>query len=218
MLRLILIACCLGSAVGEVKSSGPIGVVNLDEVFRAAKMFAGALDQIKAEQAKADQQFAAFDEQEKQLKNALEVINPGNDRYAKAQEDLEVLRARRKVFIDSYQGRRDQKYAALLREGYQTMRAHLKDYAKENQLKLVFLAPQSDIPEKRKGAKMQDYIQDLQMTVSFQSVLYYEDSIDITKGFLSYLNSRFSEPVQPVAPDNGESKDKADVPAPAPSP
>jgi Skp family chaperone for outer membrane proteins len=200
MMRVLcLLFCCLSFAGAEVKGSGPIGVLNLEEVVNNAKIFSVKLDGLKQQKAETDATLNAFEAEEKRLVGALEVLDKGKEMYAKNQEELEVLRVRRKMFRDRMRNTLERRYAAILREGYSAMRAQLKPFAEDQQLKLVVVAPLTELSANPEI---------LQMQINSQSALYYDDTLDITKKFIVFLNGRY------VA-DEGAKKDAASEADPA---
>lgn len=198
----VLLLICVGLVHAEAKNSGPVGILNLDEVFRNGKIFTSRMDQLKQAKAQAEADLKSMEEQEKQLRGSLDIINKASERYAKIEEDLEVLKVRRKLFVERTRSDWERKQAAVIKEAYNQMRSYIKAFATERGLKLVQVAPSENLASN---------MQDLNMQISFQSVLYYDESLDITGPFISFINSRF-------AADQGAAEQPADKPEPPADP
>ncbi|MBA3684071.1 MAG: OmpH family outer membrane protein [Planctomycetes bacterium] len=209
LIVLILSVACAVSA--EVKAPtgpvGPIAVVNLEAVINNAQLFTTRMEKIKKDGAEAETRLDDLEKQEKDLKGRLDLMPKTNADYRKVQEELEVLRTRRKLFLENTRSGIERQQGLLLADCYEQVRAHLKTFCVDRGLKLVHLAPQARLH----AAPLQDMLNQLGQ----QALLYYDDSLDITEPFLAYLNARF-------AADGGEAalatpKPDADTAAPAPA-
>jgi Skp family chaperone for outer membrane proteins len=207
----VLLFACLAMANAEAKSSGPIGILNLDEVFRNGKVFTVRMDELKQAKAQAEADLTRLEEQEKQLRGSLDIINKSSERYAKIEEDLDVLKVRRKLYVERTRSSLEQKQAAAIKDSYMQMRAHLKAFSAERGLKLVQVAP---------SEQLSSTIQDLNMQISFQSVIFYDETLDITAPFISFMNGRFaadqaaSDQDAPAKPAEGQAAEAAKAAAP----
>ncbi len=212
-MRLSVIAVlfvCASSIAAEAKAPtgpvGPIAVVNLEAVINNAKLWTSRMEKIKKDGAEAEARLDELEKQEKDLKGRLDLMPKTNSDYRKVQEDLEVLRTRRKLFLENTRAGIERQQGQLLADCYEQVRAHLKIFCAERGFKLVHLAPQARLHQ----APVQEMLNQLGQ----QALLYYDDSLDITEPFLAYLNARF-------AADGAEAKlpeaDAALAPAPAPA-
>jgi hypothetical protein len=176
------------------------------------------MDELKQAKAQAEADLKSMEDQEKQLRGSLDIINKSSERYAKIEEDLEVLKVRRKLYVERTRSTLEQKQATAIKESYTQMRAHLKAFSVERGLKLVQVAP---------SEQLSSAIQDLNMQISFQSVVYYDETLDITAPFISFMNGRFAadqaasdkdaptKAVEEQAPEAKAPMAAPDVPAPA---
>ncbi len=127
---LLLIATTAGPALSAADARPlHIVVLRLEDVLRGAKVYSARMDGLKKEKADADAKLKAFSEQQQQLDNQIQALNPGNERYYQAAEEAEVIKVRAKFYMDRARAVLERKNATALKECYATVRAALKDYS-----------------------------------------------------------------------------------------
>ena len=201
---LLLIAATAGPALSAADAHPlHIVVLRLEDVLRNAKLYSVRMEGLKKEKADADAKLKQFSEQQQQLDNQIQALNPGNEHYFQAAEDAEVIKVRAKFYMDRARAVLERKNATALKECYATVRATLKDYCREKGIDLVELAPNPEV---------QANPENIQLQLGLQTVLFYDPSLDITDAFTSYLNARYAAEASAPTPLPGP------VPAPLPGP
>ena len=201
---LLLIASLAAAAAGAAEAHPlRVAVLRLEDVLRNAKVYSARIDGLKKEKAEADAKLKQFSDQQQQLENQIQALNPGNEHYYQAAEEAEVIKVRAKFYMDRARGGLERKNAVALKECYATVRAALKDYCVEKGLDLVTLAPNPEV---------QANPENIQLQLGLQSVLYFDPALDITDGFIAFLNARYAADAGAPAPLPGP---LAPTPAPA---
>lgn len=195
-LLLLLIATCVTSAPAEDAKAGPrIVALRLEEVIRTCKQYASRTESLGQEQGEAKKTLKEMDEQLQQLGNQLQVLAKTNERFAKTQEEFEVLKLKQKLFAERAQNSIERRHVAIIKETYGVLRQLLKEFCKERGIQLVHLAPNPDL----KAPSMME----VQLELGLQSVLFADDSLDITTDFIAFVNAKFaagkSADAQPAA-------------------
>jgi Skp family chaperone for outer membrane proteins len=193
---LCLLALAVTSHAAEtITGVGPkVAVLRLEEVIRNCRYYTARVDVLAQEQNEAKATLKGMEEQMQQLQNTLSAIPKTNERFAKAQEDAEVLKVKMKMFTDRASGNIERRHVAIIREAYATIRSLLKTYSKEHGIQLVQLAPS---PELKAPS-----LSEVQLELGLQSVLYFDDSLDITGDFIQFANAKYAAEV-PVDATNG---------------
>lgn len=184
LLFLLLATCLTGVAAEDAKAGPKIAVLRLEEVIRTCKQYAVRTDALSQEQGEAKKTLKDMDEQLQQLDNSLKSLARTNERYAKMQEDFEVLKLKQKLFAERAQNTIERRHVAVIKETYAILRQLLADFSKERGIQLVHLAPNPDL----KAPSMME----VQLELGLQSVLYADSSLDITTDFIAYVNAKFA--------------------------
>lgn len=204
LLVLLLAASFNFGSAEDIKAGPKIAVLRLEEVIRSCKQYSSRIDSLSQEQTDAKKTLKDMDDQLQQLGNQLQVLAKTNDRYAKVQEDFEVLKLKQKLFAERMQNSIERRHVAIIKETYAVLRQLLKEYSKEHGLQLVHLAPNSEL----KAPSMME----VQLELGLQSVLFVDDSLDITNDFISFANARFATSksvdatpaIAPAGPSSGK--------------
>jgi Skp family chaperone for outer membrane proteins len=187
MRLLIAVALCVLAGLATSADTKPlagIGVLRLDEAIRNSKVYTGRVEQLKKDKAEAESSLKQMEEKLQQLNGQLEVLSPNSDKFAQAQEEMEVIKTRREFLAKRVRGLLDKRHGAVLKEAYDSLRSQLKDFCKEKGLALVTLAPNPDIAAASSS--------DVQMQLGFQTSLYFDPSLDITEAFIAFANARLA--------------------------
>lgn len=187
-MRVLLLVLCLFSSgltlAGETKAAPKAAVLRLEEALRSCKYYSVRRDGLLSEQVEAKKTLKDMDEQLKQLDNQLQVLPKSNERFAKVQEEFEVKKLQQKMFAERISGTIDRRHLAIIKESYATLRQLLKEFAKERGLALVHLAPDGDL----KAPTMPE----VQLELGLQTVLYFDESLDVTSDFIQFVNAKFA--------------------------
>lgn len=192
MRTLIALALCVlaglasGTATaGDTKPlNGAVAVLRLDEAIRNSKVYTGRLEALKKDKAEAEGALKQMEEKLQQLSGQLEVLSPNSDKYAQAQEEIEVIKTKREFLAKRVRGTLDRRHGAALKEAYDSLRSQLKDFCKEKGIALVTLAPNPEIAAASSS--------DVQMQLGFQTSLYYDPALDITEAFIAFANAKLA--------------------------
>ena len=171
-----------------------VATLRLDEAIRNAKFFTSRIDSINQEQGEAKKSLQEMEEQLKQLQNQLGVLARTNERFPKVQEEAEVIKLKMKMFEERVTGNIDRRFTAVVKDSYAIVRQLLKDYSKSHNIQLVHILPSGELKARTAS--------DVQMELLMQSVLYSDDSLDITGDFIAFLNARYAaeKPVETTVP------------------
>ena len=172
---LALSACLAVATAAESK----IGVLYIERTFEGSAMVQQVQQGLKA---KADQVGAQIEEINGKLE--MESTPESSPAHLQANEQFEVLRLRRKLFLERSQKALLGLEVQQLKKCYLKIREVLQDFARDEGYSLVLMAPLPEVSAQR--------VQDLNLELATHSVLFHQDSMDITEAFTAYLNERAS--------------------------
>ena len=194
-MRLLLSLFALCALAGTAWSAdakpapGRIAVLRLDEAIRNNKFYLGRLEQLKKDQAEAQAALKKMEEQLQAFDNQLQVLSPGSEKFTQIQDDLETTKVKREMLVKRTKSGLDRRHGVLLKETYDQLRGHLKDYCKEQGIMLVTLAPNPELVAPNST--------DVQMQLGLQTSLYFDPSLDITEAFIAFANGRTATDAAP---------------------
>ena len=157
-------------------------MLRLDETIRNSKFYLARLEQLKKDQAEAQASLKKMEEQLQAFDNQLQVLSPGSEKFAQTQDDLETTKVKLEMLVKRTKSGLDRRHGQLLKETYDQLRGHLKEYCKEQGIMLVTLAPNPELVAPNST--------DVQMQLGLQTSLYYDPSLDITEAFIAFANGR----------------------------
>jgi Skp family chaperone for outer membrane proteins len=169
-----------------------IAVLRLEDVLRQSKSYLAGMEGWKKQQAEAQAAITAIDEQLKRLDGQLQVLKPESENFGKFQEELEVLKLKKKVGYDRARAELERRQVALVKDAFKQMRQALAAFCQERGIMLVHLAPDPDL-----GAPT---FNEVQLELGLKSVLYFDSSLDVTDAFITYLNAGDKPADKPAAP------------------
>lgn len=186
-LLLSLLALCTLAGTGWAAEAKPtaavrIAVLRLDETIRNSKFYLTRLEQLKKDQAEAQAALKKMEEQLQAYDNQLQVLSQGSDKFVQIQEELETTKVKRELLVKRTKGGLDRRHGVLLKETFDQLRGHLKEYCKEQGIMLVTLAPNPELVAPNST--------DVQMQLGLQTSLYFDPSLDITEAFIAFANGR----------------------------
>jgi Skp family chaperone for outer membrane proteins len=181
----------LSLSAAETKSSD-YAVLRLDEAIRNSKVYLARVDVLKKEKAEAEGALKQMEESMQALDGKLQAFNPNSEKFAQAQEELEVLKVKRELLAKRTRSALDRRHGAALKETYEALRKHLSAFAKERGIRMVTLAPNPDLPPLSSN--------DMQIQLGLQTALYFDPSMDITEAFIAFANSRFGSDATTPSP------------------
>lgn len=189
-MRLIIIAAIAAvlsataplAAADAAKPAPKIGVLRLADVLNGAKLYREGTERLKKDDAEIRAEIKKLEDRLQQLEGQLQVLTPASDKFSAIQEEFETLKLKRKLTGERAGAEIQRKHVHLVKDTHKAVRSALKSFCEEKQIMLVLLAPAPELSAPT--------LQDVQLEMGLQSVLYYEPSNDITDAFLPFLNAR----------------------------
>ena len=169
----------------------PVAVIDLEEVFNTAKAFAARKENIQKQGQDAQTEMKKMEAQEKELRGKLSLLTPANPDHGVTLETLELLKARQKIYLDRTRATLERAQVDLLASATAEVRAALRRYSEENGWKMVLL---SNSQELGRGN-----LQETQIQLGMQGLLYVDPAHDITISFIAWLNARDAAASAPAA-------------------
>lgn len=192
MLRVLILALALAAPLAAATADPPrMAVLRLEDAFNASKLFTTFTDRLKKEQAEAQASVKELEEKLQQLENSLQALPAGSDRLPRLQEEFETTKLKRELFVKRIRGDLERKHVAAIKDSYKVLRGWLKDFCKERGIRLVLQAPDPNLAAQTTF--------DVNMQLGMQSVLAFDEQLDITDAFLAYADQRFAQDGAPAA-------------------
>lgn len=195
---LLCVLACLAASAAQGAETKPaptrIAVLHLEDAISKSQFYMTRIEALKKERADAQAQLKSMEEQLQLLDNGLQGLSPNNERYAKMNEDFQVLKLKFKITGERAKSEIDRHHTTLLKQTVDALRPLFKDYCQDNGIVFMALAPNTEL--------VTGSIQDLQLQLGLQSALYFDPSLDVTESFIAFANRRFAAevPAGPVAP------------------
>ncbi len=185
MRLIVLLSLICAAAAGEARQFGQIGVLNLEQVFNEAKIYTARRDELKGEMENAKAKLADADKTIRAAETDLAGFNRADRRAVELSDQIELQKLQRKQFLERIQNGLEARQVAILKSSHGIIREHLKQFCVEKGIKLVHLAPTTELNAPT--------MPDLQLQLGLQAVLFYDAGLDITEPFVSYVNGKFAE-------------------------
>lgn len=170
------------AAADAAKPAPKIGVLRLADVLNGARLYKEGTERLKKDDAEVRAELKKLEDRLQQLEGQLQVLTPGSEKFPAIQEEFETLKLKRKLAGERAGAEIQRKHVALVKDTHKAVRGALKSFCEERGIMLVLLAPAPELAAPT--------LQDVQLEMGLQSVLYYEPSNDITDAFLPFLNAR----------------------------
>lgn len=179
---LLLIAPMAIAADAAPAKAFPVAVLDLEEVFNTAKIFVARKDVIQQQGIDAQTELKKLEAQEKELRGKLNLLTPANPEHGATIETLEILKVRQKIYLDRTRAMLERAQVDLLASATAEVRAALRRYSEENGWKIVLLANSQELGRGN--------LQETQLQLGMQGLLYADPAHDITASFIAWLNAR----------------------------
>jgi len=179
-IRILLLTTCLLTCALGAADPDKVGVLYIERTFESSTLVQGIQKDLSSKAGKVGAQIEAINGELEKLKAELESLPESAPAFLQTQEQFEVLKLRRKLYIERSQKLLHQAEVEQLKEGYQAIREALAEYAEAKDYDLVFMAPLPEIRAQR--------LQELNLELATHSVLYHRDDMDITDDFTAWLN------------------------------
>jgi Skp family chaperone for outer membrane proteins len=186
-----LLACCFLSllllvaaptALRAAENTQLVGVLDLEVVLNGANTIAARKAVIQKDGQEAKARLEAAERNQKELRDKLELLGRSSPDYAATSEELELAKVRYKQLLDRTRAQFEKAQAELLATAAAEVRVALKSYCIEKGIQVVMLANNQPIG----GGSLQE----TQLQLGMQSVLYAAEGSDITAAFLAWYNAR----------------------------
>jgi len=186
---LIVVVIWVAGAASVVHAAEPlpIGLIDVDRIFKTHQPFVKKLEPIKAEVKELDESIQVRQAELETVATQARRAQPGSAEFQRLQQQAVKLQAELQQYVASSRQAVQKKEAAVLIECYQQLDAQVSKYAKSRGLKLVIRNQESTLDA---GQTFQDVLKALN-----RSVLYAED-LDITDEILKALAAANSGGVQ----------------------
>jgi Skp family chaperone for outer membrane proteins len=164
------------------------GVLNLDEVFQTSNLVQDRQKQLKS---KFDEVQAASEKEMKvvkDLKVEMEITPKNSPKYRSFEESVKIAEMKTRFTEERMWAEYKTLQSGLLLQSYEDIKRALQDYAQQEKLAMVFMLPNIVASKDRLPDPGQ-----LQQMFSTGTVLYSDPSLNITKGFVAFLNARFPQ-------------------------
>lgn len=159
-----------------------VGVLRLEDVYTEADFVAAATEQLQTQATQVNQTMEELVGQIENQEKLIAIEQKGTQAHYQAQEKLEVLKLRHKMYFENQKRRLDAAEISMLGAAYERITEELAAFAKAQELDLVLKSSPGRIGSRN--------ITDFRNEVAAHSVLFHQDSLDITKPFVAFLNER----------------------------
>jgi len=165
----------------------PIGLIDVDRVFKTHEPFLKKLEPIRAEVKELDESIQVRQAELETVAGQARKAQPGSAEFQRLQQQAVKLQTELQQHVANSRQAVQKKEAVVLIECYQQLDAQVAKYAKAKGLKLVIRNQESSLDA---GQPFQEVLKALN-----RSVLYAED-LDITDEILKALAANSTNGVQ----------------------
>ena len=187
---LLVVAVCAASYPASAQNSTPepthrVGLIDMAHVFQNYKKFENLRNDLQAEIEKSDAQAKTMVDRLKAMQEELKKFSAGSPEYTQAEK--QILQA--KADFDSFRASTQRKLAARESEMFKTIYSDVtkavKLYAEYKQYNVVMRFNRKGIDDTTSPAEA---VQTMNKTV-----IYFQNSNDITDVVLGYLNREYGK-------------------------
>lgn len=206
MRLLFLLVACLSLLPAADPVAFRHGVLDLNVVFETSNL---VQDRQKMLKAKYDEVAAASEKEMKAIKDLkveMDITPKNSPKYRSFEESVKIAELKARFTDERISAEFKTLQAGLLLQSYEDIKGALKDYAQQEKLAMVFMLP--NIVASKERLPDANQIQDM---MSKSTVLYSDPSLNITKGFVEFLNARFPQG-KPTTPDAPKTPEASKVP------
>lgn len=203
MHRTAIVIALLAAAVGLLPAADKVGVLYIERTFEGSEMVQRVQQGLKSKAEGVGAQVDGINDELKKLQAELESTPQSSPAFLQAKEQFEVLKLRRKLYLERSQEALHGLEVQRLKASYLKIREVLAEFAAAEGYDLVLMAP---LPEVRAQG-----VQQLNLELATHSVLYHSEAMDITEAFTSYLNSKVTSLEDEAADGEGEAEANAPV-------
>lgn len=177
---LALVVLGLAAPAQLTAADSGASVLYLSRVFEESRIIDYRANEMKVAANTVNETVQTIDSELERLEEAIQLYHPSQPQHRQQNELIEILKLRRKLFLEHHQPRLIAMEAELIKASYHEMREHLAAFAQREGLGLVILANEPQLASQR--------LRELQMELAAYTVLYHSDNSDVTGRFLTYLD------------------------------
>jgi Skp family chaperone for outer membrane proteins len=159
-----------------------IGILYVERVFEQSVAISSVRDELKTRAEKVQAAINQLNDEAEALKAELDIQPKNSPAHHATLEKIEVLRLRRKLFIERNQNALRALEVEQIKQAYGDMRKHLVTFCSDRGISLALLGSQSEL-----GASS---LQELNLELATHSVLYHAPYLDITDDFIVFFNDQ----------------------------
>lgn len=206
MRLLFLLVACLSLLPAADPVAFRHGVLDLDVVFQTSNLVQDRQKQLKGKfdevQASSEKEMKVV----KDLKLEMEITQKNSPKYRSFEESMKIAEMKARFTDERLWAEYKTLQSGLLLQSYEDIKGALKDYAQQEKLAMVFMLPNIVASKDRLPDPGQ-----IQQMFATGTVLYSDPSLNITKGFVEFLNTRFPQG-KPTTPDAPKTPEASKVP------
>ena len=170
---LTTLMCALGAAEGK------IGVLNIESVINNTSMMVQVKDELDGRMSMVRNELETVRGELDKLKAELESVPKGSAAFMHTQEQFEITKLRREMYLKRSTALLEQQEILMLTEIYNVIQVTLKDFAAQEGYDIIFVArPQLQANNS----------QDFKLQLATQGISFHREDMDITEAFTAYLN------------------------------
>ena len=177
---LLLIFAIPTAGVGVAAEPLPIGLIDVDRIFKSHQPFLKKLEPIKAEVKELDESIQVRQAELETVATQARKSQPGSAEFQRLQQQAVRLQTELQQYVATSRQAVQKKEAVVLIECYRQLDAQVSKYAKAHGLKLVIRNQESTLDA---GQPFQEVLKALN-----RSVLYAED-LDITDEIMKAMDA-----------------------------
>jgi len=178
-----LVVAHLDAQSGAVASSGPVGVCNVGEILNNCQKTKDLTMTLKKQSIEVQNEAKKRKEEIKNLAKALEKLAPGSEAYALAEAEVQRRTFQSEAWLKFEQDKSMRKHRKLTREIYSDVQKAVNAVAKQRGFKVVL--------HQQRGALQARRVADMFREISLRTVVYSDQTVDITASVLSALNKAY---------------------------
>jgi Skp family chaperone for outer membrane proteins len=206
MRALFLLVACLSFLPAADPVAFRHGVLDLDVVFQTSNL---VQDRQKQLSTKRDENVAVSEKEMKVIKDLkleMDIAPKNSPKYRTFEESVKIAELKMRFTEERMWAEFKTLQSGFLLQSYEDIKSALKDYAQQEKLAMVFMLPNIQLNKDRLPDPTQ-----LQQMFSTGTVLYSDPSLNITKGFVEFLNARFPQG-KPTNPEAAKTPEASKVP------
>ena len=179
---LVLVASAL--AQDDRPKDLPIAILNLDVLFKSDEKVSAALAELKEEAAGLDEKAKLRQAELEVVASDLRKAQPGSAEQRRLQQEAAKLNAELQQFVVRERAGIENKQAKIFLAAFRGIEATVKDYCREQGIKLVIQQPTTSLDENQPTAEILKAI---------NKGIIFEDGLDITADIQARLKEKDKE-------------------------